>query len=156
MGELTFYQWANALKGYMLALGVAFGICMIVLWWRSSQAARRHDNEVKARSVYAAYLLKAMELQDNVAAASPDPRARGRYPTFVAYLVTVADEILLLCPTPEWEAIVQAELKPHAAYLGSSAFRHTVYAGLTPQLRQLVDAAVAGLQGAAQRPRAAE
>lgn len=157
MGDLTFYQWANALKGYMLALGVAFGIYMIVLWWRSSQAARRRDNEAKARSVYAAYLLKAMELQDFVSPASPDPRARVRYPTFVTYLATVADEILLLCPTPEWEAVVLAELKPHAVYLASPAFRHTVHAGLTPQLRQLIDAAVAGPQGGSQqRPRAAE
>jgi hypothetical protein len=142
MGDLTFYQWANALKGYMLAIGVAFGIYMIVLWWRSSQNARRRDNEARARSIYAAYLLKSLELQEPGRLGAADPgQARARaYPTFVAYLVTIADEILLLSPTKAWEDTLNAQLAPHRGLLASAAFRATLPRGLTPELRRLIDA----------------
>lgn len=158
MAELTFYQWANALKGYMLALGVAFGIYMIVLWWRSSQSARRRDNEAKARDVYAAFLLKSLELQELARPGATDARARAQYPVFVAYLATVADEILLLCPTPAWQQALRGQLAPHRGYLSSPAFRDGTYAGLTPELRRLIDGlgndgSVAGSDG---RVRAAE
>lgn len=142
MGELTFYQWANALKGYMLALGVAFGIYMIVLWWRSSQRARQRDSEARARSLFAAYLVKSMELQEIARPSPADPaqaRARAQYPTFVNYLVTVADEILLLCPTKAWEDTLRAQLALHRGLLASEPFRAAVLPGLTPELRRLID-----------------
>jgi hypothetical protein len=145
MGDLTFYQWANALKGYMLALGVAFGIYMIVLWWRSSQAARRRDGEAKARSIYAAYLLRSLELQDLARPAPGDtaqPRTRAQYATFVTYLVNVADEILLLCPTKAWEDTLRAQLAPHRSLLASDAFRAGT-PGLAPQTQRLVESLVA-------------
>jgi len=142
MAELTFYQWANALKGYMLALGVAFGIFMIVMWWRSTQSVRRQERESKARGIYSAYLLKSMELQDLARPAPADPsqpRLRAQYPTFVSYLVTVADEILLLCPTAEWEQTLRGHLVPHRALLASQGFRKATFATLTPELRRLID-----------------
>lgn len=142
MGDLTFYQWANALKGYMLALGVAFGIVMIVLWWRASRAALRRDNEAKARGILAAYLLRSVELGE-IARPPPAAEARAvrdtRYSTFVCYLVTVADQILILCLTASWEERLRPHLAPHRALLASAEFRATIGSGLTPGLRRLID-----------------
>ena len=105
MLDLTFYQWANVIKGYALAIGVAFAITMIMFWWQRSQRAQRANREAQAKRVYATYLLQAMqnpELARPAPADSSKGRQRAQYQWFVGYLLTICEEILLIDPTPAW------------------------------------------------------
>ena len=145
MAELTFYQWANALKGYMLAIGVAFAIYIVARWWHLSQKNQRAQREAQAKRVYADYLLQAMQ---NPELARPGPtdtvtgRMRAQYQWFVGYLLTVAEEIMLIDPAPAWRETLARQLAPHRAFLTSQAFLDGPYRTLSMPVRQAIADAV--------------
>lgn len=141
MSDLTFYQWANVIKGYALAGGVAFAVVMIALWWNRSQSTQRADRQAQAKRVYANFLLQALqhpELAQPGSVEGSQSRQRAQYQWFVSYLLAVCDEILLVAPSPEWRKVLAHHLMPHRAFLASRAFREGPYQGLTREVYGII------------------
>ncbi|HET6321806.1 MAG TPA: hypothetical protein VFF87_07120 [Hyphomicrobium sp.] len=115
MPDLSFYQWANALKGYALALGIAFAVVMIVLWWRRSQQAQTIDRKVQALRAYTGYLLNVNEKADlrRRAEIGRQEEQDTHHDWLLSYLLSTCNEVLLLDPTPEWHKVLRRQLEPH-------------------------------------------
>lgn len=134
---------ANIVKGYALAIGVVFGMWMIWMWWQHVRQVGRVANEAQAKAIYGRYLELAIQnpqLAQPAPSASADAPARARYDWFIGYLLNVADQILLVDPSPAWRATLGYHLALHKDVLGLPAFRDGPYQQLSPALRALIDA----------------
>lgn len=153
--DLTVYQLANMVKGYALAIGVAFAIWIVLRWWRRSQEAARVNRAAQAKRVYANYLLQAMQ-HPELARPGPEDaaksRTRAQYQWFVGYLLTTAEEILLVDANATWRETIVRQLAPHREFLGQPAFRDGPYRSLSADLKGLVDDAVVHGSGAPGEP----
>jgi hypothetical protein len=143
--DLTLYQFSNMVKGFALALGVLVAVVVALAWWRRSAAASQIAAQAQAQRVYANYLLQAMQHPD-LARPRPEelgkPRVKAQYHWFVGYLLSTAEEILLVDATPTWRETIVRQLAPHRAYLCQPAFRDGPYRNLSSELKGLVDDAI--------------
>lgn len=133
---------ANIVKGYALAIGVVFGMWMVWMWWRHVRRVSRIANEAQAKAIYGRYLELAVQHADLAQprpSDSADVPERARYEWFVGYLLNVADQILLVDPSPAWRATLGYHLSLHKDVLNLPAFRDGPYQQLSPALRALVD-----------------
>jgi hypothetical protein len=62
-----------------------------------------------------------------------------RYKLFVANLLAIADEILILSPTAAWRETLMRQFVPHRSLLVSREFRDGAYRDCTPEVRALID-----------------
>jgi hypothetical protein len=146
-GALSPADWAMVLGAAALVVGVGAGTMVLLRWWRRSSAEIAVDRAARAKSVYARYLLQAMEhpgLARPAPAEAPRVRLQSQqYQWFVGYLLTTAEEILLLDPTPTWREALSRQLGPHRDLLAASGFRLGPYRNLSAEVRGLVDDIVA-------------
>jgi len=143
--DMTLYQFANMVKGFAIAVGVAAAIVMAAKWWQRSQRAARVTREAHAKRVYATYLLQAMqhpELARPSGEEAAKSRARTQYQWFLGFLLTTAEEILLVDPSDTWRETIARQLAAHREFLASAAFREGPYRGLSSELKGLVDDAI--------------
>lgn len=133
---------ANIVKGYALAIGVAFGMWIVWMWWQHARQMARMTQEAQAKAIYGRYLELAVQNPDlaQPPAASPgDASQRSRYEWFVGYLLNVADQILLIDPSPSWNSVLGSHLAMHKDLLGMPSFRDGPYQQMSPALKAVVD-----------------
>ena len=130
---------ANIVKGYALAIGVAFGMWIVWMWWQHARQVARMVHEAQAKAIYGRYLELAVQHPELAQPPSVTPDGRARYEWFVGYLLNVADQILLIDPSPAWNATLASNLALHKDALNLPAFRDGPYRQLSPALKALVD-----------------
>ena len=138
---------ANIIKGFAIAIGIALAIGFVWAWWSARLRERRVEIAVRARNAYATYLKSAIQhpdLSEPLLGALVNPVEIVRYKQFVASLLNVAAEILLLDPTPAWSETLARQLAPHASYLASEEFRSGALKDCTPAVRALIEAQAKG------------
>lgn len=132
---------ANIVKGYAIAVGVAFAIWIVWQWWRTRSKEMAADRAARAKSVWARHLALALqhpELAEPMLGSLSSAAEVARYRTFVASLLAAADEILALEPTDGWRATLSRQLAPHRSYLGSAEFRNGPSNDCSAEVRALV------------------
>ncbi|MEZ5849403.1 MAG: hypothetical protein R3D68_01970 [Hyphomicrobiaceae bacterium] len=134
---------ANIVKGYAIAIGVAFAIWFVWQWWVKRQAEQRLLQAVKAKEAYAGFLEFATQhpkMAEPQLGAISGPVEIARYKQFVARLVATADQVLLLDPSEEWRRTIGRHLGAHASYLTSEEFANEGRDAATAEVRALIDA----------------
>jgi hypothetical protein len=107
-------QALAAILAGILAVGTVIGVK-----WQIDAAARL-QKEQSARDIYREYLNISMSKPEFSApdycaiAASPQYPA---YETYITYIMYTAEQVFAL--GEGWDAVMQAEMEPHAAYLCS-------------------------------------
>lgn len=135
---------ANIVKGYAIAIGVAFGIAIVWIWYKHAIDSARVARETRAKEIYGQYLAIAMA---NPALAQPGALGSGttvqraQYEWFVGYFLNAAEQILLFDPSPAWRAVLRQHIGLHQELLASDAFRSGIYQTMSPALRELIDTA---------------
>jgi hypothetical protein len=135
---------ANIVKGYAIAIGVAFAIYMVWRWWQTREREAAVERTARARGVWARQLALALAYPELAAPGETGPAERMRYGSYVASLLAASDEILALDDKAEWRATLARHLAPHRAFLASSEFRDTLLKDCTEATRDVVRAATAG------------
>ena len=97
-----FYQFANMLKGYALALGVAVAIGFVWAWWVHRQREHAEERSARSRAAFQRHLHQALLHPELAEPVLGGPAEMVRYKLFVANLLAIADEILILSPTAAW------------------------------------------------------
>ena len=141
---------ANIVKGYALAFGVVFAVAIVWAWWRRKLKADRLEAQVRAKQAFVRFTHQVMSVPELAVPVAVDGgAARARYQKYMELLVTTADEILLLDPSPQWRAALGRQLAPHVEYLASAGFRDGLYGILSGDARALVDQLLAPALGPA-------
>lgn len=143
---------ANTVKGYAIAVGVAFGIAIVWVWYRHAQDAARVARETRAKEAYGQYLAVAMAnpaLAQPGALGSVTPLQRAQYEWFVGYFLNTAEQVLLYDPSPAWRTVLRQHLMLHQELLASDAFRTGIYRTMSDELRTLIDQASGSARAAA-------
>lgn len=138
---------ANIVKGYALAIGVAFAMWFVWQWWKTRLKEAAEERVLRARAAHARHLALALqhpELAEPMLGSLSSAIEVSRYRTFVASLLATADEILGLDPAPGWRDTVVRQLSPHRSYLESAEFRDSAHKDCSSELRRLVERVVAG------------
>lgn len=136
---------ANIVKGYAIAIGVAFAMWFVWQWWVNRQRERALDLAIKAKEVYAGFLSLALqhpEMAEPQLGAISGPVEMTRYKQFVARLVAAADEVLMLEPTDQWRETMRRHLAAHASYLTSDEFASGGRGAASAPVRVLIDGLV--------------
>ncbi len=134
-----FYQFANMLKGYALAIGVAVAIGFVWAWWVHRQREQAEERGAKSRAAFGRHLHLALLHPELAEPVLGGPAEMVRYKLFVANLLAIADEILILAPTAAWRETLMRQLAPHRSLLVSREFRDGTYRDCTPEVRALID-----------------
>jgi hypothetical protein len=134
-----FNQIANMVKGYALAIGVAVAIGFVWAWWANRQREHGEERGARARAAYQRYLHQALLTPELAEPVLGGPAEIVRYKLFVANLLAIADEILILCPTVGWRDTLMRQLVPHRSLLVSREFHDSTYRDCTPEVRALID-----------------
>jgi threonine/homoserine/homoserine lactone efflux protein len=132
---------ANIVKGYAIAIGVAFAIWIVWQWWRARNRELTADRAARAKGVWARHLALALqhpELAEPMLGSLSSAAEVARYRTFVASLLAAADEILSLEATDSWRATLARHLAAHRSYLASADFRNTGLADCSEAVRALI------------------
>jgi hypothetical protein len=140
-------QIANIIKGFAIAIGVAIAIGFVWMWWKNRVRERSQELSARAGAIYSDHLRFAVdhpEFADPMLGGLTSPVEVARYKSFVASLLTTADEILLLQPTPQWRDALLRQIAPHRSFLASDEFHATILAGCSPEVKALVDRIVRG------------
>lgn len=135
---------ANTIKGYAIAIGVAFGIVVVWMWFKHAREAARVARETRAKEVYSQYLALAMAhplLAQPGALGGANALQKAQYEWFVGYFLNAAEQILLVDPTPAWRAVLRQHLQLHQELLATEAFKSGIYRTLSDELRGLIDGA---------------
>jgi hypothetical protein len=130
---------ANIVKGYALAIGVAFGMWIVWMWWQHARQMARTTAQAQAKAIYGRYLEQALGHPELAQPPAGSMTRGAQYEWFVGYLLNVADQILLVDPSPAWKATLGHHLTLHKDVLLLPAFRDGPYRQLSPALRELVD-----------------
>jgi hypothetical protein len=138
----TFYQLANMLKGYALAIGVAVAIGFVCAWWAHRQREHKEERGARARAAFGRHLQLALLHPELAEPVLGGPAEMVRYKLFVANLLAVADEILILTSEANWRETLLRQLVPHRSYLASREFQEASYRDCTPEVRSLIDQVV--------------
>ena len=139
-----FYQFANMLKGYALALGVAVAIGFVWAWWVHRQREHAEERSARSRAAFQRHLHQALLHPELAEPVLGGPAEMVRYKLFVANLLAIADEILILSPTVAWRETLMRQLVPHRSLLVSREFRDGTYRDCTPEVRALIDRVAEG------------
>lgn len=134
-----FYQFANMIKGYALAIGVAVAIGFVWSWWVHRQREHAEERGARSRAAFQRHLHQALLHPELAEPVLGGPAEMVRYKLFVANLLAIADEILILSPTEAWRETLMRQLVPHRSLLVSREFRDGTYRDCTPEVRALVD-----------------
>lgn len=140
-------QTANIIKGFAIAIGIAIAIGFVWMWWVNRQKEREQELQARTRAVYATFLRQAVqypELAEPLLGGVSSPIEVARYKSFVASLLAIADEILLLSPTAGWRDTIARQLVPHRSYLASDEFRAAGLHDCSNEVREIVDRVVKG------------
>ncbi|MBS0243356.1 MAG: hypothetical protein JSS20_14350 [Proteobacteria bacterium] len=132
---------ANTVKGYALAIGTAFAMWFVWMWWKVRVDEARSERSARARAAWSRYLSTALqnpELAEPMIGSLSSPVEVARYRSFVATLLAVGDEILALEPTKAWRDTLARHLAPHSSYLGSHEFQSSGLADCTEEVRGIV------------------
>ena len=138
---------ANTLKGFAIAIGVAFAIWFVWQWWQVRIKEATGERAAHAKAVHTKHLALALrhpELAEPMLGSLSSPVEAARYKIYVAALLATADEILILTPTPAWHETLARQLAPHRSYLGSAECRDGVLQDCAPETRNLVERVIAG------------
>lgn len=138
---------ANVVKGYALAVGVAFSIWFAWQWWRKREAEVALERKARAKSVWRCHLASALqhpELADAAADQFSTATEATRYRTFVCSLLAAADEILAVEPTDRWRDTLARALQRHSTYLRSAEFREEGLRDCSEEVRALVQRVTQG------------
>jgi hypothetical protein len=138
----TFYQLANMLKGYALAIGVAVAIGFVWLWWINRQREHAEERNARARAAFSRYLALSLQHPELAEPVLGGPAEMLRYKSFVASLLAVADEVLILAPSLAWRETLVRHLVPHRSLLASREFQDAGYRDCTAEVRVLIDQVV--------------
>jgi hypothetical protein len=139
MAPLTMNAFANVIKGYAIAIGVAFAIWFVWMWWVHRQREHAQDRAARARAVYSTWLRAALNHPELAEPVLGGPAEIIRYKLFVASLLSAACEILVIDDTSHWRETLAHQLFPHRSYLASRDFLDGGYADCTPAVRKLID-----------------
>lgn len=126
-------QALAAILAGLLAVGTVIGVK-----WQIDASARL-QKEQSARDIYREYLNISMSRPEFAApdyckiAASPQYPA---YETYVTYMMYTAEQVFAL--GDGWDAVMQAEIEPHAAYLCSPDYSGVEYDPEVSALAELV------------------
>ena len=121
---------ANIVKGYAIAVGVAFAMWFVWQWWKTRQNEAQTERSVRARSAWARQLELALahpELGEPMLGSHGSAGEAQRYRTYVAHLLATADEILALEPTDAWRQTLIRHLAPHRSYIASQERVEALY-----------------------------
>lgn len=133
---------ANIVKGYAIAIGVAFAIWFVWQWWRSRQTEMKIERAVRAKSAWARHLALAQqhpELAEPAGGTLAGSLEAARYRAFVGGLLATADEILMLDPSDAWRGALARHLASHRSYLASADFRERGFGDCSEAVRALLD-----------------
>ncbi len=117
---------ANIIKGFAIAIGIAIAIGFVWMWWAARRRERQMELGTRAKAAYAGYMTTAMqypELAEPLLGGIAGPAEVVRYRHFIARFLAMADEVLLLEPTPQWRETLGRHLVGHKSYLASDEFR---------------------------------
>jgi hypothetical protein len=134
-----FNQLANMVKGYALAIGVAVAIGFVWSWWVHRQREHAEERGARARAAFQRHLHQALLHPELAEPVLGGPAEMVRYKLFVANLLAIADEILILLPTAAWRETLMRQIVPHRSLLVSREFRDGTYRDCTPEVRALID-----------------
>lgn len=132
---------ANTVKGYALAIGVAFAMWFVWMWWKTRLGEARSERAARAKAVWARYLGTALqhpELAEPMLGSLSSPIEVARYRSFVAALLAAGDEILALEPSDVWRATLARHLAPHASYLASTDFQSAGLADCSDAVKAII------------------
>ena len=147
---------ANIVKGYALAIGVVFAMWIVWTWWARKLKVDKLEAQVRAKQAFARFTHQGMAAPElSIPVAADGGPARARYQKYMELLLTTADEIVMLDPSPQWRAVLGRQLAPHVEYLGSAGFREGLYTILSADARDLVDKVVAPTPAAGPAPASA-
>ncbi len=133
---------ANIVKGYAIAIGVAFAIWFVWQWWVKRQREQELGLATQAKEAYASFLALALqhpEMAEPQLGALSGPVEMARYRHFVARLIATADHILMLQPTDQWRRTMRRHLSAHASYLASQDFARDGIDAATEEVRALIE-----------------
>lgn len=134
-------QTANIIKGFAIAIGIAIAIGFVWQWWVHRQRERQHDLSARARAAYSSFLRLAIqhpEMSEPMLGSIDSPVEMIRYKQFIASLLSMADEVMMFDPSPEWQNALTRQLAPHRSYLASEEFRSGVFADCTAPVKGLI------------------
>lgn len=134
-----FNQIANMAKGYALAIGVAVAIGFVWAWWTNRQREHGEERGARSRAAFGRHLHQALLNPELAEPVLGGPAEMVRYKLFVANLLAIADEILILSPTAAWRETLMRQLVPHRSLLVGREFRDGTYHDCTPEVRALID-----------------
>jgi hypothetical protein len=137
---------ANIVKGYAIAIGIAFAMYVVWRWWQTRVREAAADRAARARSVWARHLAQALqhpELAEPMLGSLASPVEVARYRYFVAGLLAAADEVMALEPGEAWRATLARHLAPHRSYLASAEARETVLKDCSDATRSVVKSVAA-------------
>lgn len=131
---------ASIVKGYALAIGVAYAIWYVWRWRRQTRAWRLNDQQAKAQNLWSAYLKTKLDFFQQPIDAEETQRGID----FVAYLLSVGNEILLINPNNDWRATLRDELGCYKPILKSDTFDRHLKDRYSPELSTLIEEAING------------
>lgn len=132
---------ANIVKGYAIAVGVVFAIWIVWQWWKARTVELAADRAARAKGVWSRHLALALqhpELAEPMLGSLSSAAEVARYRTFVAGLLSSADEILGLEDTDAWRATILRRLAAHRSYLASAEFRDAGLGDCSGAVRNLI------------------
>lgn len=138
---------ANIIKGFAIAIGIAVAVGFVWVWWVHRQRERRQELNARAKSIWADWLRLAIvhpELADPTLGAINDPLAIARYKSFVAHLLSVADQVLALDQSPAWRETLVRHLGAHRYYVLSEEFRASAHCGCSDEVQALLKRVAGG------------
>lgn len=138
---------ANIVKGYAIAIGVAFAIWFAWRWWRTRGGEQAAERKTRALAIWGRHQQLALQHPD-LADGRIGPQSTSaevtRYRAFVASLLMSAAEILAIEPTDGWRTTIVDALGPHASYLSSPDFRAGSAMKASDEVSALVESVIRG------------
>ena len=133
---------ANIVKGYAIAIGVAFAIWFLWRWWHTGEREVALARSTRARRIWSRHLAFELRHPDVVGLVDGDELAGSdaiRYRTFISMMLLAAEEILVLEPTDAWRMTLAAHFARHRAYLTSAAFCSEILPRLSRPVGELIE-----------------
>lgn len=137
---------ANTIKGFAIAIGVAFAIWVVYQLSQSKMREVAEERAQKAKAVYSAYLARALkypELAEPMIGSQSSPAEVARYRIYVLAMLATADEILALEPSEAWRSTLTRQLVAHRSFLASGEFQAGAMADCSAETRTLVQSVIA-------------